>query len=192
VFCMVSMLGVLFTPFPSTLSARPNDLSKIQGVYYVVEQPVSSVLPSMPCMVAALQATNARRVVVHLGGFGASSMKTVVLLGTAPWLETLAAMSSRLWSSADRKRLRPLACTTSSGVTGGEGLSGSAAYPRFFCDAWFSLASKFSGPLDPGPLGVFFWRLQRPQNCVAFIMHCLLSFSSCPYFICVFRFHKRC
>lgn len=48
-----------------------------KGCYYVLENPLSSLLWEFKCIQRCLQRHGAKRVVVHLGSYGASTLKPV-------------------------------------------------------------------------------------------------------------------
>lgn len=51
-----------------------------KGVYYILENPISSILWKFRCICRCLERHHAKRVVVHLGGYGACTLKPVSLL----------------------------------------------------------------------------------------------------------------
>ena len=53
-----------------------------KGQYYVLENPMSSILWRYKCIARILKRHKAQRVVVHLGCFGASTMKPVPRIAT--------------------------------------------------------------------------------------------------------------
>ncbi|CAK9097924.1 Uncharacterized protein SCF082_LOCUS45928 [Durusdinium trenchii] len=61
----------------------------VKGHFYVLENPLSSLLWQYRCIRKRLQQHRAVRVVINLGNIGASTQKPVVLWGTAPWLHDL-------------------------------------------------------------------------------------------------------
>ena len=101
------------------------------GVYFVVEQPNTSLLFDYEPMALALSETRARRAFVELGRAGARTAKPLCLVGTAPYLARLAAIAKR------RPMVTPgRALTTRKGgwVNGErEALQQSSSYPRTFC-----------------------------------------------------------
>lgn len=48
-----------------------------KGHFYVLEQPISSLLWRMKCVLQCLERHGAQRAVVHLGTYGASTLKPV-------------------------------------------------------------------------------------------------------------------
>ena len=109
----------------------------------MVEQPMTSQLFHHPSMVTAMQVTQAVSVRVKLGHFGATSAKPLQLVGTAPWLGTLAGISRRqqpvnpAWDS--------LVYHSDDGrVTGiHDLLKDSACYPPAFCDVVSKLHADY-------------------------------------------------
>ena len=97
-------------------------------IWYVVEQPVSSLLLEHPDMRRAVACTGASSVSVELGRVGASSTKPLRLTGTAAWLNGVATQIKR------RGRLQqPMALVERKGkwLNGvGKLLKDSAAYPE--------------------------------------------------------------
>ncbi len=89
----------------SQYTARHNALAEIAinlallafslGVYYVIEQPSSSVLWRWDPVVEMLRHTRPLKAFLELGNFGASSKKALILRGTAPWLAQLEAAGKR-------------------------------------------------------------------------------------------------
>ena len=73
------------------------------GMYYVVENPTSSCIFDSPSLKKALSDTGARRVTVHLHGYGGASSKPLWLAGTAPWLWRLE-VDSRTRCRLSKKR----------------------------------------------------------------------------------------
>ena len=59
------------------------------GVYWVIEQPASSVLFDFPLVKSVIANCNAASVSLNLGDFGGTSLKPLRLVGTAPWLLSL-------------------------------------------------------------------------------------------------------
>eukprot|EP00959_Pyramimonas_sp_CCMP1952_P258978 5414121-Pyramimonas_sp.AAC.1 len=55
-----------------------------RGVYIVIEQPLNSGLYSVPELRQALDMIGAKRIVIHAGEFGATSMKPLELFATLP------------------------------------------------------------------------------------------------------------
>ena len=65
------------------------ELCHARHVWYVIEQPLSSVLFHHPALAAAIRRSGGRRYKVELGRAGAASAKPLSLVGTAPWLPAL-------------------------------------------------------------------------------------------------------
>lgn len=65
------------------------ELASRKKCFWVVEQPTSSLLFRYRPMRALLRRHKAIQVRTSLGAFGASTVKPVVLVGTAPWLSKL-------------------------------------------------------------------------------------------------------
>ena len=59
------------------------------GIYWVIEQPGNSVLFDLPLLQAIMVSTHALSVTLNLADFGATSLKPLHLVGTAPWLLAL-------------------------------------------------------------------------------------------------------
>ncbi len=67
------------------------ELLSIQGAYWIVEQPASSVLWDYPSMRACLQRHGLKApCIMDMGAYGGSSQKPTHLWGTAPYLPKLA------------------------------------------------------------------------------------------------------
>ena len=111
------------------------------GVYWVIEQPSTSLLWQYAPIHNILQKSTVRRVSVELGRVGAQSLKPLVLYGTAPWLVEFA--------RDVRARPRPLALARLcrrrgrwvAGITGS--LRRSAHYPPMFCSMVASRQAAF-------------------------------------------------
>ena len=101
------------------------------GIYFVIEQPLSSILFSYRPVREALQRAGACRVSFQLLVFGASSSKPLALHGTAPWLYTLEIIAASLVKPTKRVKL------SSSGPQGWTGnklaMGISAEYTADFC-----------------------------------------------------------
>jgi hypothetical protein len=122
------------------------------GVHYVMEQPLTSVLPEFPPVEKALMATKAACIKFPLCKFGASSQKPMQFWGTAPWLQQLRAIAERIYvcPSGSKPEDFPAgpnivfaaAPTQTLSFRGPEGqvtgqkqvMTRSAAYPPCFCD----------------------------------------------------------
>ena len=101
------------------------------GVFYVVEQPRTSLLFDYSPMRSALDETTALHVALNLGQAGATSQKPLTLWGTAPWLRSLAGTIRR---RPMLSTTRPLTDRRGGTVNGRKAaLSASASYPRTFC-----------------------------------------------------------
>ena len=61
-------------------------LAHLNGLRFVIEQPMSSILNVAPPMNMVLDKVEARTVTTQLGAFGGSSQKPLKLMGTATWL----------------------------------------------------------------------------------------------------------
>ena len=68
----------------------------------MIENPTGSFLFQHPPVVRALELCGARRITVHLLGFGGESMKPLWLAGTAPWLQKLSRESARRLQRSSR------------------------------------------------------------------------------------------
>ena len=103
------------------------------GLFYVLEQPLSSVLVHHPHVSAALRDTKAVRVSFPLHKFGANTQKYLQLWGTAPWLPELRRVAGIVRGPVAHAVL----CTIGDRgqVTGKkDDMVASAAYPTTFCD----------------------------------------------------------
>lgn len=103
----------------------------------VMENPVGSHLFSYPPLETAAAECNLRCVTVHLGYFGAPSLKPLWLVGNAPWLEQLAELSRRRKQSQSSWDFTPLARDNEAGGRTGNRaeLVESQQYPEAFCAA---------------------------------------------------------
>lgn len=108
-----------------------------RGVYWIVEQPASTVLFDYPAMRDRLQHSRAMVCRLDMGAFGAESVKPTVLVGTAPQLQHLA----RTCSGLERQHLHAegvqttVRSTDASGrqrCTGTKALKATQAYPWGF------------------------------------------------------------
>lgn len=123
------------------------------GVHFVLEQPLTSVLPDFEAVRTALTEAHAKSIVIPLWKFGASSHKPLKLWGTAPWLTQLSnvadkisatqASSSQLANDQSRPGQihipRPtctLALVGENGQVNGirADMAASSSYPACFCD----------------------------------------------------------
>ena len=123
------------------------------GVHFVLEQPLTSVLPDFEAVRTALTEAQAKAIVVPLWKFGASSHKPLKLWGTAPWLTQLSNVATKILatptssSQLANDQSRPgqihipkptstLAIVGENGqVTGIRGdMAASSSYPACFCD----------------------------------------------------------
>ena len=66
------------------------------GVHFVLEQPLSSVLPLFEAVRAALAMAHATAIVIPLWKFGATSHKPLKLWGTARWLAQLSSIADKI------------------------------------------------------------------------------------------------
>lgn len=111
------------------------------GVFYVVEQPLSSMLQFYPAINAALRATGARSISLLLYKFGATTQKPLKLWGTAPWLPCLGEIAKGINAP---QPTATLATTAMGRVTGKKGaLVESASYPHAFCQIVAYLQKEF-------------------------------------------------
>ena len=60
------------------------------GIPWIIEQPSSSLFFETDTFKSVILATNAQRVHINLGDYGHLTRKPTLLLGTVPWLQTLA------------------------------------------------------------------------------------------------------
>ena len=112
------------------------------GVFWVVEQPQSSLLRCFP----AFMKLRCKRVFFHMKSYGAPNPKGTVLWGTAPWLKRL----KRKLSAGDRlanddkevtvKTVGPRGATA---VSGGKDLSETQSYPPLFGVSCASYHTEF-------------------------------------------------
>lgn len=104
-----------------------------RGIYWVIEQPLSSVLFRFGPIAEAIASTGGRSVSVRLGDFGAETTKPLRLVGTAPWLDGLPAVGEKLRSTRGGLPMQTLAVRQNHAVTGKRGiLTESSAYPTCF------------------------------------------------------------
>ena len=81
-------------------------LAHCLGVFFVIEQPLTSALFAWWPMQRTLFRCGCNRVSITLDSFGAPSQKSLVLHGTAPWLEDVrdASKSLRPQNRGNRQR----------------------------------------------------------------------------------------
>ena len=110
------------------------------GAYWVVEQPMSSLMWEYPSMRAALDQCGAVRVQLDMGAYGAPSRKPTTLWGTGPYLAQL----QRTCSSAELEALAAHGIQTTRASVAPDGtrrcsgtseLKGTQEYPPGFGDA---------------------------------------------------------
>ena len=100
------------------------------GIYFVVENPMSSYLFSYKALSCAFLELQAHRVTVALGKIGHNTLKPLVLMGTAPWLNPLADAVS----AGSTDGLSNLSFRVHNGWTGKSGqMDDSRVYPKEFC-----------------------------------------------------------
>jgi hypothetical protein len=123
------------------------------GVHFVLEQPLTSVLPDFEAVRTALTEAQAKSIVIPLWKFGASSHKPLILWGTAPWLTQLSnvaekisatqASSSQLANDQSRPgQIHVPGPTCTLAIVGENGqvtgiradMAASSSYPACFCD----------------------------------------------------------
>ena len=126
-------------------SARLAAVAAALGLYFVVEQPSSSLLWLYWPMVKVLYLNEAYRASITLGRFGASTLKPIRLYGTAPWLHALSeknvalAKASKTREGSNKPRKGTLVKVTVSqfgrkNVSGNvKALKASGAYPEALC-----------------------------------------------------------
>jgi len=106
------------------------------GIFFVIEQPKSSLMFNHPLLKSALEATGAIKIYVEMWVWGGRSTKGMFLYGTAPWLRELRAHYKvlRQTNAHMLENLEKLTTTDSRGkVTGRkQELTESAAYPSAF------------------------------------------------------------
>lgn len=113
------------------------------GIYYVIEQPRSSLLWRYPAILAALERTGAVHASVCLGDFGGSSLKPLELRGTAPWLPQLSVQGCFENPEPATKKKKLTVVDKDGRVTGvPSALADSAAYPPEFCRAIAALQQQ--------------------------------------------------
>jgi hypothetical protein len=91
-----------------------------RGVYYIIEQPRSSIMFEYPPFAKFLQKHPARTCHTEMGAFGMKAEKDTILKGTAPYISEL----ERRLNSQERKRLRLDASKTKTSVEGENCLGG--------------------------------------------------------------------
>ena len=143
------------------------------NVYFVLEQPQSSVFVNYPAVQEALSKVEAVRVHLELWKFQSDTPKPLQLWGTAPWLVQLDELANKRISEAPTLRQsagrisfpKPMANLTVCGprgqITGDkEKMKKSAGYPKCFCDvvAHFhkKMLEKAREPVLA--LALIFWR----------------------------------
>ena len=105
-----------------------------RGVQFIVEQPVSSVMFNYTPWDVLLQRLRPwiRHVTLHLGAFGAATLKPTHLVGTCAWLPDL----KRDLVQGDRVRIEEEGVKTvlksGSSVSGSKDLKGTQTYPVMF------------------------------------------------------------
>jgi hypothetical protein len=106
------------------------------GIYYVLEQPLSSIMFKYLPVATALADTGAARVHLNLGDFGAETAKPLCLMGAAPWLPDLRAEGRRRSATVLPMLQGTLAVRSHEGQVTGRtaALTESAAYPEPFCE----------------------------------------------------------
>ena len=95
-------------------------LCMARGVYYIIEQPRSSIMFEYPPFAKFLQKHPARTCHTEMGAFGMKAEKDTILKGTAPYISEL----ERRLNSQERKRLRLDASKTKTSVEGENCLGG--------------------------------------------------------------------
>ena len=119
------------------------------GLYYVLEQPASSLLFNYEPISAVLADTRAQSVSVELGRAGAMTPKPLRLMGTAPYLIRLAGIVRR---RSMVTRARALTRREGGWVNGERGaLRLSSSYPRTFCCIVARLHADLAGVDIPEP-----------------------------------------
>ena len=129
-------LGDTSRPFVSqgneiaTVVSQVMQLARMRQLFFVIEQPGSSLLFDHPDIARSLSPAD-HKIRVSMGKLGASSAKPTILYGNWPMLPVLQARERAL------PKVQPgvkLARKTPSGVTGiKRALEASAAYPTLFC-----------------------------------------------------------
>ena len=111
-------------------------------VYFVFEQPQSSLLYTYPPMQATLRYCEALTCHMWMGAFKGETAKPLVLKGTAPWLRSVfPAVCRALWAARPSKKLATLAKSGTDAVgnlrfTGdSKALRASSAYTSAFGEA---------------------------------------------------------
>lgn len=110
-----------------------------RGVYWIVEQPMTSRMWSWPPMAALLSACNAVRARTHMGAFGHRQAKPTVLMGTLPTLglleKPLGAVPLEVRRRAGEPSVVGYKRAADGRVSGNRFLHQSAAYTEQFGDA---------------------------------------------------------
>eukprot|EP00969_Alexandrium_andersonii_P017782 778042-Alexandrium_andersonii.AAC.1 len=70
-------------------------LASLRGVFWIVEQPGSSLLFELRCFRSAIAKCKASRVYTMLSGYGHDLPKPSLFYGTAPWMSNMYRKASR-------------------------------------------------------------------------------------------------
>ena len=157
--------------------------ASVLGVYFVIEQPLSSLIFVRDFRTAALTVaeaavrTSAKRYAVFMLSFAGSSAKGLQLVGTAPWLPVLQEVSKQRWpgrnKATERLSTKHIKRDGSEGFTGSQqALTRSSAYTRLFGQAVALCCQNLSleailGQLcdsDTAPVGARKRRRQQTQR----------------------------
>ena len=143
----------------ATITAGLVQLCHARRVWYVIEQPLSSLLYHHPGLAAAIKRSGGRRYSVELGRAGATSPKPLVLVGTAPWLPAIE-------RSVKRRPMvetpEPVVKTSGRWISGDrEALAKSAVYPQIFTDMVGAAHADYLAH-RPGTSSFFRQTMHRP------------------------------
>ena len=110
-------------------------ISWLRNVTWLIEQPVSSVLYVLPCMLHVIRQTKACFQYTCLGGFGGPIAKQTMLVGTGSFLWKL--YRSKPIDLADHDEYYCLSWKKNGEkqVTGKKALQGTEHYPARFCNS---------------------------------------------------------
>ena len=131
------------------IAATLSQLMKLlhgRGVFYLIEQPASSLFFEHPAVASVLKehAPCVGRARFLMSSFGAPSAKPTLLVGTAPWMgefQRRGPPPQQLAQRPKQDRVRLARVSADGRVTGNQQLlQASASYPPFFCAF---LADKF-------------------------------------------------
>ncbi len=113
------------------------EILSLRGVYWIIEQPMSSLMWQYPAMAGCLRRHGLAPVHLDMGAYGGRSLKPTHLVGTAPYIQDL----RRSCSALQRQRLATEGVATATATLDEHGrkrpqgtaaLKGTQAYPEGF------------------------------------------------------------